>query len=121
MPKVISPRIVQVMINVKELKESITFYEQAFEATFNEEISSLQFGTWPSDEFFLVTIADEHQHPGPPGSSRFGLLVENLDRAHQRALEAGAIEVYPPLEAPWKPRSSCVADPSGNRIDLYQG
>ena len=77
-----------------------------------------------SDEFFLLTVAHEGNehggHDGPAGVSRFGLLVEDVDAAHRRALDAGAVEVYPPVDKPWKPRSSCVADPSGNRIDLYQ-
>jgi DNA-binding transcriptional MerR regulator len=125
MPELKIPRIVQVTINVANLAESVTFYQAAFEAAFNEEISSFIFGVWPSDDFFMLTVAhelDEHgEHRGPDGQSRFGLLVNDVDAVHQRALDAGAIEVYPPGDKPWKPRSSCVADPSGNRIDLYQG
>ncbi len=125
MPKVKTPRIVQVTITVTDLAASISFYQAAFDAVFNEEISSFEFGTWPSDEFFLLTVADqanEHgTHDGPAGVSRFGLLVDDVDAAHRRALDAGATEVYAPVDKPWKPRSSCVADPSGNRIDLYQG
>lgn len=124
MPDLKTPRIVQVTINVSDLADSISFYRAAFDAVYNEEISSFQFGTWPSEEFFLLTVAhelNEHgRHDGPAGASRVGLLVEDVDAAHRRAVDAGAIEVYPPVDKPWKPRSSCVADPSGNRIDLYQ-
>ncbi|MFC4468770.1 MerR family transcriptional regulator [Streptomyces xiangluensis] len=120
MPQVTSPRIVQVTINVRDLDEARAFYEQAFAAEFNEEISSFQFGTWPGEEFFLLTVAHEPNHPGPAGPSRFGLLVADLDTVHKRALDAGASEVETPADRPWKPRSSCVADPSGNRIDLFQ-
>lgn len=116
-----TPRIVQVTINVTDLAESIAFYQAAFEATFNEEISSFQFGAWPSDEFFLLTVNQHGEAYGPAGTSRFGLLVGDIDAAHQRAIDAGAVEVEPPADKPWKPRSSCVADTSGNRIDLYQG
>lgn len=59
-------------------------------------------------------------HHGPTGTSRFGILVSDVDAAHQRALDAGAAEHYPPVDKPWKPRSSCVIDPSGNWIDLAQ-
>lgn len=125
MPDLKTPRISQVSINVADLAEAITFYQAAFDATFNEAISSFQFGTWPSDGFFLLTVAHaqgqhgQHSHPG--GASRFGLLVSDVDEAHRRALDAGASEHYPPVDKPWKPRSSCVIDPSGNWIDLYQG
>jgi len=125
MPEITSPRIVQATINVSDLAQAAAFYQAAFGATFNEEISSLTFGTWPGDDFFLLTIAhpaNQHgEHAGPAGSSRFGLLVRDLDVAHGRALEAGGTQIEPPYRAPWKPRCSCVADPSGNWIDLYQG
>lgn len=124
MPELKTPRIVQVTINVTDLDASIAFYQAAFEATYNEELSSFILGLWPSDEFFMLTVAHaatEHgAHEGPDGRSRFGLLVDDVDAAHGRALEAGATEVHPPVDRPWKPRSSCVTDPSGNRIDLYQ-
>jgi PhnB protein len=124
-PDLKTPRIVQVTINVTDLAEAIRFYGAAFDAVFNEEVSSFQFGTWPGDDFFLLTVAheagDHGRHEGPAGASRFGLLVEDVDAAHRRALDAGATEVHPPADTPWKPRWSCVADPCGNRIDLYQG
>jgi DNA-binding transcriptional MerR regulator len=124
MPELKTPRICQVTINVTDLAESIMFYRDAFDASFNEDISSFVFGCWPSEEFFLLTVAHgpgEHgEHHGPGGRSRFGLLVDDIDAAHRRALDAGAAEVGPPVDKPWKPRSSCVADPSGNHIDLYQ-
>ena len=125
MPELKTPRIVQVTISVTDLQDSIAFYQAAFEATYNEELVSFILGVWPSDEFFMLTVAHqatEHgEHEGPDGWSRFGLLVSDVDAVHRRALEAGATEIYPPEDRPWKPRSSCVADPSGNRIDLYQG
>ncbi|TLS46664.1 MerR family transcriptional regulator [Streptomyces montanus] len=119
-PQVTSPRIVQVTINVHDLNEARAFYGQVFAAEFNEEIFSFQIGTWPGEEFFLLTVAHEPDHPGPAGPSRFGLLVADLDTVHQRALDAGATEVEAPVDRPWKPRSSCLTDPSGNRIDLFQ-
>ncbi|MGP3964369.1 VOC family protein [Nonomuraea sp. 3N208] len=120
MPQVTSPRIVQVTVNVRDLKEARDFYEGAFGAEYREEISSFQFGTWPGDEFFLLTVAHEPGHPGPEERSRFGLLVSDVDAAHRRALEAGAAELEAPIDRPWKPRSSSLSDPSGNRVDLFQ-
>jgi predicted enzyme related to lactoylglutathione lyase len=108
-----SPRVVQVKIAAQDVAQSVRFYEQVFDATFDEGISSFTFGTYPSDEFFLVTLEGQE-------TSRFGLLVDDVDAAHARALTAGATEVEAPHEVEWKPRSSSVTDPSGNRVDLYQ-
>ena len=124
MPELKSPRIVQVTINVTDLAESVSFYRSAFDATWNDDISSFQFGTWPADDFFLLTIAhppnNHGEHRGPTGTSRFGLMVSDLDGAHRQAIDAGATEIQAPYKVAWKPRTSCIADLSGNYIDLYQ-
>jgi len=125
MPEFPTQHISQVTINVTDLPATISFYQAAFDATFVEDIFSFQFGMWPADDFFLLTVAREpgehgRPHEGPTGTSRFGLSVADIDATHRRALDAGATEHYPPQERPWKPRSSCVIDPSGNWIDLYQ-
>ncbi|MFC7482853.1 VOC family protein [Luedemannella flava] len=114
-------RIAQVTIRATDHAALVAFYEAAFDATYNAEIGSFEFGTWPDDAFFLLTVADAETHPGPDGPARFGLLVDDLDAAHRRALAAGGTEIYPPVKLRWKPRSSGVGDPSGNHIDLYQG
>lgn len=126
MPDLKTPRIVGVTVNVTDLDRAIAFYQAAFDAAWNEDISSFVFGTWPSDDFFLLSVAhgaDSHghgEHHGPTGTTRFALLVADLDATHRRALDAGATERHPPYEAPWKPRSSHIIDPSGNWIDLTQ-
>lgn len=121
-----APRIVQVRIRVTDLAAAVEFYAAAFDARFDPapEVSSFEFGTWPGDEYFLLSVvnpADQGGDQTPTGPSCFGLLVADLDEAHRRAIEAGAVEVSPPAHKAGKPRSSSVADPSGNRIDLYQG
>jgi DNA-binding transcriptional MerR regulator len=108
-----SSRVVQVKIAAKDVQESVGFYEQVFGATYDEGISSFAFGTYPSDQFFLLTLEGEE-------TSRFGLLVDDVDAAHARALAAGATEREAPHEVDWKPRSSSIVDPGGNRVDLYQ-
>ena len=113
-------RLAQVTITTHDLPTSIAFYRDAFDASYHEEIGSFQFGTYPDDDFFLVTVADPDGHPWSGGPAKFGLLVEGVDAAHARALAAGAVEIESPIDRPWKPRSSTVKDPGGNHIDLYQ-
>jgi catechol 2,3-dioxygenase-like lactoylglutathione lyase family enzyme len=50
----------------------------------------------------------------------FGLLVDDLDDRHRRALTAGATELVAPRVADGMPRHCAVRDPSGNWIWLYQ-
>lgn len=114
-------RISQVTIAADDLPASVAFYRDAFDAAYDEEISSFQFGTYPDDDFFLLTVASPESHPWPGGPAKFGLGVEDVDAAHARALAAGAVGIEAPVDRPWKPRSSTVRDPGGNHIDLYQG
>jgi predicted enzyme related to lactoylglutathione lyase len=110
-------RIVQVTISVTDKPAAVAFYQKAFGASYQPEISSLQFGDYPDDDFFLLTIETAKGY----GPSRFGLTVAGVDEAHRRALAAGGVEVEAPYDAAWKPRSSEVRDPSGNVISLFEG
>jgi DNA-binding transcriptional MerR regulator len=119
MPEPTESRPVQITILAEDVAKMVSFYSQMLDAEFNEAISSFQFGAWNTDTFFLLTI--EQATPEHPGAwSSFGLWVDDIDAVHQRALEIGATEIHPPMEFAWKPRSSVVDDPGGNRIQLSQ-
>jgi len=80
--------------------------------------SSFVLGAYHTDSFFLLTV-ENWLDGGTPSS--FGLLVDDVDARHTRALELGATEISPPTDYRWKPRCSVVDDPSGNRVQLSQG
>jgi predicted enzyme related to lactoylglutathione lyase len=111
------PRVVQVVVATHDMAEPVRFYRNVFGAPFMEDISSFQFGTSGTDSFFLLTADNWHENPAP---SSFGVLVPDVNNVHRRAIEAGASEVDPPMDYAWKPRSSIIDDPSGNRILLSQ-
>jgi DNA-binding transcriptional MerR regulator len=119
MPEPTGSRPVQITIRTPDVTKTVEFYSQVFDVEFNEAISSFQFGAWNTDSFFLLTI--ERLKPEEPGGrSCFGFFVDDLDSVHRRALDAGGTEVHPPMEFEWKPRTSVVDDPSGNRLALTQ-
>jgi predicted enzyme related to lactoylglutathione lyase len=119
MPEPAGSRPVQITILADDVPEIVAFYSQVFDPEFNEAISSFQFGAWNTESFFLLTV-EQATSERQGGGSCFGFFVDDLDAVHQRALEAGASEVHPPMEFAWKPRSSIVDDPSGNRVHLTQ-
>lgn len=43
---------------------------------------------------------------------------KDVDREYQRVLEAGAEPVLAPVTEPWGQRTSYVADPDGNLIEI---
>jgi predicted enzyme related to lactoylglutathione lyase len=105
------------MVSTRDHDESVAFYTTVFGLQFDADVSSFLIGAWGTDSFFLLTI-ENWLEGGTP--SCFGLLVDDVDRVHQQALAAGATEVDPPADYDWKPRSSVIDDPSGNRIQLSQ-
>jgi DNA-binding transcriptional MerR regulator len=132
MPELQTVRPVQIRLKVADVRKAAAFWTAAFDVVFNEAISSVQFGTYRTDRFFLITLEERdvtpaERHDVAPGvhdvsaAGRIGLLVDDVDAVHQRAIEAGGAEVHPPADFAWKPRTSCVRDPDGNLIDLTQG
>lgn len=111
------PRPVQIMLAAQDHDGLVDFYRTVFGWAFDKDISSFVLGAYHTPSFFLVTI--ESWKDGGP--SCFGLLVDDIDVVHRRAIEAGAIEISEPADHAWKPRSSIIDDPAGNRIQLAQG
>lgn len=120
-------RPVQLKIAVDDREAAVAFYQAAFDLRYDvtrrtEEAdhSSFVFGHYGGDGFFLLHLVEEPD-TDRPGASTFGLLVDDLDARHSRAVAAGASEVVAPRDRQGMPRSSAVRDPSGNWIWLYQG
>jgi DNA-binding transcriptional MerR regulator len=122
-------RPVQIKLRVDDLEAAIAFYRQAFgfhygvtRRTEDAEFSGFAFGTYGEhDSFFLLHLMADPDQADRLGPTTFGLLVEDLDEAHARAVEAGGVEITKPHDAEGMPRCSAVKDPSGNWIWLYQG
>lgn len=62
--------------------------------------------TFPNGVNGTFEIALEMPHP------------EDVDKEHRRIVASGALEVQPPTDWPWNMRSSTVADPDGNLIEI---
>lgn len=122
-----SSRPVQLKIAVDDVDEAIAFYQKAFgfhydvtRRTDEGDYSSFMFSKYGENDFFLMHLLDESA-VDRPGPTTFGLLVDDLDAAHKKALDAGATEVIKPQEPQGMPRTSAVKDPSGNWVWIYQG
>ncbi|HEU5486225.1 MAG TPA: MerR family transcriptional regulator [Microlunatus sp.] len=110
-------RVVQVMVGTRDHAESVRFYRDVFDLVFSADISSFILGAYDTDSLFLLTIENWLDDDTP---SAFGILVDDVDDRHARALAHGAREISPPADYSWKPRSSVIDDPSRNRIQLSQ-
>jgi len=88
--------------------------------TGQKDYSAFLFGVYGQPDFFLLHLICGQDRMDLPGRSTFGLLVDDLDGCHARAVEAGATEVIAPRDVEGMPRNSAVRDPSGNWISLTQ-
>lgn len=119
---------VQIKIAVNDCHEAVEFYKAAFgmryevtRRTDDEDYSSFMFGEYGQPGFFLLHLQDDPTDADRPGPATFGLLVDDPDIVHDRAITAGGTEAVAPRTRQGMPRSSAIRDPSGNWIWLYQG
>jgi DNA-binding transcriptional MerR regulator len=117
-------RIVMVNIPVDDLERSGRFYEALLDIEFAEERHgdgplhlNATFGEWNTPSWFLLSLWPNSDRAG---TVDIGFFVEELDQAYERALAAGATEVYGPRNIQGMPRTAQIKDPSGNQIGLYQ-
>jgi len=122
----IACRPCQIKIAVSDMQAGMAFYAKVFDhepqvtrRAGDEEYYGFTFEEAGPDGFFLVNLlaADEFDRPG---ASTIGLLVDDLDAAHKRTLDAGANEALRPESHEGMPRCSALRDPDGNWIWLYQ-
>ena len=120
-------RVVEVNLGATDVEAARRFYETAFGVEFTEDQHDdgfvhllAAFGSWPSDEFFLLNISDATDDPYRAGRANFGFLVDDLEAVHGRALAAGGTEISAPRDMTGMPRHSALVDPSGNLVNLYQ-
>jgi DNA-binding transcriptional MerR regulator len=128
MSTITGARPVQIKLNVDDADAAVAFYQKAFgfkyditRRTDDAEYSGFVFSKYGENDFFLLHLVAEPEQADRPGPTTFGLLVDDLSEAHERAVAAGAVEVVAPRDAEGMPRNSAVKDPSGNWIWLYQG
>jgi DNA-binding transcriptional MerR regulator len=120
-------RPVQIKIAVADVDVAVDFYVRAFGFRYDivqraedADYSAFVFGTYGEEDFFLLHLVTGQDRMDLPGQSTFGLLADDLDACHARAIGAGATEVAAPHDGDGMPRCSAVRDPSGNWIWLYQ-
>jgi DNA-binding transcriptional MerR regulator len=114
----------EVVIRVGDVDATIAFYRDVLGFDFqpsDHEGAPLHYnatgGAWDPEGFFLFTIfpaTDWATH------AEFGFQVDNVDHVWARAGAHLGAQLSPPEDSDHVPRSATIADPGGNRINLYQ-
>jgi predicted enzyme related to lactoylglutathione lyase len=117
-------RLVAVNLGAADLARDVAFWEQVFQAQFeaSSDPGGRRIVLGEGEGFSLLNLRQRGAaEPHARHTAAFGLQVPDVDAFHARALAAGAIEHFPPTDEPGLPRHSRFADPSGNRVVLWQG
>lgn len=111
------------MLTVRNAPAAIDFYREAFGALEGERFTTpagqvVAEMTLDSERFFVVDENPEAFNLSPQtlgGTSvRISLVVEDPDAAAERAIAAGATEIFPVADQPYGMRQGRVADPYGH-------
>ncbi len=122
-----------VVLYVKDVSASLTFYEKAFgfpRRFFNDDhgkaYGELDAGAARLAFYSLDLVKAELKLPEvtlasldkPPLGFEIALLTSDVPGAFARAVKAGAVVVSEPVSKPWGQTVACVRDRDGHLIEL---
>ncbi|MEA4970685.1 MAG: VOC family protein [Candidatus Pelethousia sp.] len=114
---------------VTDMEKMVSFYRDVmgmktdWAGDANAELScgGMQLIMFSRDDFEAMT-ARKYAYPnGRNGTMELSFDVadfERVDAEYERVVKAGATPVFPPTDEPWGQRTSYVADPDGNLIEI---
>ena len=106
---------VEVALAVRDAQASLTFF-----AALDLPVDGDRIGIGASAIRVQETPAARHAGLEGPGLRYITLQIDQADRAHARALEAGAMEGMAPRTLGTVARISFIVEPGGNWIELSQ-
>jgi predicted RNase H-like nuclease/predicted enzyme related to lactoylglutathione lyase len=114
-----SSRLAFVALSVADVDRAERFYREAFDVELEQGEPPVRHveARWRDGgplHFALFPAA-----AGAPTSAQVGFVVDDLDRAHARAVRAGAAVVQEPRVEPWG-RAATYLDPDGNVVSLTE-
>jgi lactoylglutathione lyase len=118
-----------VIYYVKDVSETLKFYEKAFSFKTKFLHESNAYGELETGSTTLSFASFEMGHsneigfknraPGFESSDmEIGFITEDVASAHSHALNAGALEVKKPLQKPWGQTVSYVRDINGFLVEI---
>lgn len=118
------------ILYVRDVGRSLTFYESAFGLQRRFLHESGMYGELETGgtalAFAAEAVAQSNLAGGfqaadlskPPAACDVAFATEDVQKAFERAMSAGAVSVAPPKAKPWGQTVAYVRDPDGHLIEL---
>lgn len=110
-------------IPVTDFEQAVQFYETVFELQLEKQvIDGNEMALFPLSEGAegcSGALAKGESYVPAIDGTRIYLTVADIEKTLQKALQAGATELYPITEVSQGIRVAEFKDPEGNRIALY--
>jgi len=114
---------------VIDMGKMVTFYRDVmgmktdWNGTANAELYSgeMRLIMYSRDDFEAMTSRKYTYPAGLNGTLELAFALpkfEDVDKEYARIINSGATPVFPPTDEPWGQRTSYVADPDGNLIEI---
>lgn len=114
---------------VKDMKTMVTFYRDVMQMEtewtgdadaqlYSGPVALYLFGR---KDFEEMTSRSYTYPSGMNGTVELAFdlpTFAEVDQEYERVVRAGAVPVFPPTDEPWGQRTSYVADPEGNLIEI---
>lgn len=115
------------VLTVADLDESVRLFTDAFGLELHVDdhegdepwINGRHAAASWTDGAFIHFALYETKDGSTSRGAQVAFRVNDLEAAHERAVEAGALVLHPPTSQPWG-RSARYADPDGHIIELTQ-
>lgn len=121
-------RLGYVIIYVKNLQETVAFYENVFElkCRFIHEsgaYAEMETGTtalaFVDEKFVKDSISFRpNRHSEEPAGIEISLVTDQVEQQFNKAIKAGAISVVKPTQKPWGQLVSYVRDNNGCLVEI---
>jgi uncharacterized glyoxalase superfamily protein PhnB len=117
------------IIYVRDVSTALGFFEKAFgfqtrfihESDYGELCTGETTLSFASHDLGTKNLPDGYisvESSSKPLGIEIALVTEDVDKAHTKAILAGATEVSSPIQKPWGQRVSYVRSPEGILIEL---
>jgi len=118
------------ILYVRDVPHAVAFYEDAFGlarrfvreeglyAEMETGETTLAFAAYGLAKSNLPCGFQRNDPQAPPGGFEIALVTDDVEGAYQRALDAGASSIAPPVAKPWGQTCAFVRDPDGITVEL---